>query len=772
MHLLHLFLLGIFLYGIGHDCQSIDDVDIFIQENEDFVQKIGFEAGKIYKNRFEAVKNCECTYHTCTYERVFETCNVNLEPPYLCNSGCSRRVNNTMSVVNNPGNELDASKKLSICTFRTMDRFFLDFEKAAFPLAFIATIDGVFRFSPALPRDHPNEGNTPLETCRDFDPRWRPWYIAASTGTKNIVFVVDRSASMADEGGWKWRATMKAISRAIEVLDITDYLNVVTFSDGASVLLKKGLVPATPENKETILELLSKETPNGDTNLVAAYQSAFDLFYKDCSSVSGCSGCENIILFLTDAEDTRTIKGKLKPSTMLAEVRKLQKDFELTENAKRASIFTFTFGKEADDSIAKQIACHNQGTWSLIEREDDASVIVRDYYLFLAARLASENPRTVWSRIFDSDNGLGKITVVASPIYTPEEVGTARTLIAVVAKDVFVALGNKEKDFYAKIEKRRKDVGCAVASNDPCQLQLLRAQSEHASTCIDRFPVKSPKSNKTSDLQCFKHGQRFYKRSSRLVDQETAQNECVTDGGELVVVKDKEELQFVAALSSEDGSWVGARRTSDDDITWNDGSPVKKEFWANGGIGGYSGIHDCMVVDPRGPDQNLMKVKCNAMFSFICKYTSEPECKRVVKSTENEGYSVFPSPSFCSQGSNRMNEDILLEATNLDSNEVLCSLGEPLEDTEIMCCKEGYNSRAETCVNAELNSTEATVNDVKIALICLVVVLSVLLVLVIAIARWNPKAFQCCKKPIIYIPPLPSQSNPHPSGERSSSLEA
>ena len=37
-------------------------------------------------------------------------------------------------------------------------------------------------------------------TCQPYDPRQRPWYVAAATGARKLVLVLDVSASMSNAG--------------------------------------------------------------------------------------------------------------------------------------------------------------------------------------------------------------------------------------------------------------------------------------------------------------------------------------------------------------------------------------------------------------------------------------------------------------------------------------------------------------------------------------------------------------------------------------------
>ena len=51
----------------------------------------------------------------------------------------------------------------------------------------------VFRIFPGSPGNCPNGVN-------NYDPRVRPWYVAASSGPKDVILVLDVSGSMRDYG--------------------------------------------------------------------------------------------------------------------------------------------------------------------------------------------------------------------------------------------------------------------------------------------------------------------------------------------------------------------------------------------------------------------------------------------------------------------------------------------------------------------------------------------------------------------------------------------
>jgi len=83
--------------------------------------------------------------------------------------------------------------KESICTFAGLKEDFVQLYPKVFAWNYIGTTDGIARLGPTQVRDHSDSNEPQLGDCRLFDPRVRPWFIAASTGPKDVVFVIDRS---------------------------------------------------------------------------------------------------------------------------------------------------------------------------------------------------------------------------------------------------------------------------------------------------------------------------------------------------------------------------------------------------------------------------------------------------------------------------------------------------------------------------------------------------------------------------------------------------
>jgi len=70
-------------------------------------------------------------------------------------------------------------------------------------------------------------------TCPDFDPRFRSWYVSASSGPKNVILIIDVSGSMDDNG--RMALAKDAAITVLNTLTFADWVGIVQFSSDSSV---------------------------------------------------------------------------------------------------------------------------------------------------------------------------------------------------------------------------------------------------------------------------------------------------------------------------------------------------------------------------------------------------------------------------------------------------------------------------------------------------------------------------------------------------------
>jgi hypothetical protein len=118
-------------------------------------------------------------------------------------------------------------------------------------------------------------------------------FFSIETEARNIVYVIDRSASMGLDG--KFDAARRELLASLERLPDTAHFQVIAYNRGAEPLHlsgKAGLVPATPNNKRQAAGLLETLYPEGGTEHVRALRQALALQ-------------PDVIYFFTDADDLK-----------------------------------------------------------------------------------------------------------------------------------------------------------------------------------------------------------------------------------------------------------------------------------------------------------------------------------------------------------------------------------------------------------------------------------------------------------------------------------
>lgn len=129
-----------------------------------------------------------------------------------------------------PGSRDDPAVLEDICFSKSLDTFFSEKREADKPYwaqygienpeMHVGMSSGAFRFYPARHN----------ETCNTYDPRIRPWYVAGSSGPKNVVLILDTSGSME---GIRLYFLKQAAIRIIDTLTIGDRIVLIPFSTKA-----------------------------------------------------------------------------------------------------------------------------------------------------------------------------------------------------------------------------------------------------------------------------------------------------------------------------------------------------------------------------------------------------------------------------------------------------------------------------------------------------------------------------------------------------------
>ncbi|KAL7475860.1 hypothetical protein ACHAW6_001759 [Cyclotella cf. meneghiniana] len=270
--------------------------------------------------------------------------------------------------------------------------------------------------------------------CGDYDPRQRPWFVAASSGPKDVVLVLDVSASMIN--GRRMELAKDAASTIVETLSVADRFAVITFTyDASQIAGERGLIRATDENKEKMKEHINTFTVDrgGQTNFYDAFATAFDTIDLTIWNEL-TSGCNVAILFVTDAEITAGPDEDQVISLVNKRIQNLETNFNQT-----TTIFTYSLGQEADYKVTKHLACKTNGIWTPVDDfADDSITAMSSYYKLFASGLGQGGNENwvAWIELYWFVLG-GKI---GTPAAAPADVRsvTPPLLLGVPAVDMYV----------------------------------------------------------------------------------------------------------------------------------------------------------------------------------------------------------------------------------------------------------------------------------------------------------------------------------------------
>lgn len=459
------------------------------------------------------------------------------------------------------GNPVDLSVQETVCTTLQADEYmreqtvqnkeFWDDYSVSPPWYHYGADDGVFRIYPGNPKKCPS----------DYDPRLRPWYVAASSGPKDVVLLLDTSGSMRDYG--RMDIMKLAVTRVINTLSVSDYVAVVPFNTDADVLIQPpNLIRATDENKELLIQEVSKLSPSGRTDFYKGFEKSFEILERS-SNEELTANCHKAILFLTDGE----MNSDYYTADDLFDLVDAKINGYTINNQNRPVIFSYSFGGSADETIPKELACAHDGIWAQIEDDGDLAESMGGFYKYFAYGLGDEvnEDFVAWVSPYEFATGVGLGTTASAPVY--DRSVDPPVLAGVVGLDLSFAameraLGPENTDTQkAVIEKmaERSKAKCPSLELNTCQLQSLRywtGEMRSKGLCnntgedaCELNPIMSPTCDNISRLNLYNNrlneGRSYTERlccnvgegrnAGELTYEEIKDQVCAANGGTLPI---------------------------------------------------------------------------------------------------------------------------------------------------------------------------------------------------------------------------------------------
>lgn len=175
---------------------------------------------------------------------------------------------------------------------------------------------------------------------------------------KDIVFVLDTSGSMADEG--KMEKARAALLFGIKNLRDADRFNVINFA-GEEHLMEANLISADSSGKKRGEEFVKKLTPTGGTNINDALNASLKQFDS--------SDRPKLLVFMTDGLPT---VGETNVEKIIQNAKNVKVD--------NLRLFTFGVGYDVNTQLLDKIAAENSGTAEYVEPKEDLEVKVSNFF--------------------------------------------------------------------------------------------------------------------------------------------------------------------------------------------------------------------------------------------------------------------------------------------------------------------------------------------------------------------------------------------------------
>jgi Ca-activated chloride channel family protein len=177
---------------------------------------------------------------------------------------------------------------------------------------------------------------------------------------KDVVFVVDTSGSMAEEG--KMEKARAALLYGVRILRSQDRFNVVSFA-GEEHLMESGLIAADEKGRQRGEAFIKALKPVGGTNINQSLLASMSQFSENDRSRP------KILVFMTDGLPT---VGTTNVTQIVDNVRKASKP--------GVRLFTFGVGYDVNTALLDKLASENGGTADYVEPKEDLEVKVSSFF--------------------------------------------------------------------------------------------------------------------------------------------------------------------------------------------------------------------------------------------------------------------------------------------------------------------------------------------------------------------------------------------------------
>jgi Ca-activated chloride channel family protein len=184
---------------------------------------------------------------------------------------------------------------------------------------------------------------------------------------KNVVFVLDRSGSMA---GKKVEQSKKALEFVLTNLNDNDRFNIVTYDDRVESY-KRELQQYNKENFKEAVSYVNSISAGGGTNIDGALTRSMEILKDDSRP--------NYVIFLTDGLPTA---GNTSEATIADNCKKF--------NSVKARVFAFGVGNDVNARLLDRLSTLNGGASEYVKPHEDIETQVASLYSNISSPVMSD----------------------------------------------------------------------------------------------------------------------------------------------------------------------------------------------------------------------------------------------------------------------------------------------------------------------------------------------------------------------------------------------
>lgn len=185
---------------------------------------------------------------------------------------------------------------------------------------------------------------------------------------KDIVFVLDTSGSMADEG--KMEKARSALLFGVRNLRDTDNFNVIGFA-GEERLMEARMIPANAQGRKRGEEFVQSLKATGGTNINDSLIAALKQFRE--------SDRPKLLIFMTDGLPT---VGTTDVNQIISNVKQ--------SRLEGIRIFTFGVGYDVNTRLLDAVAAENGGVAEYVEPKEDLEIKVSNFFAKINAPVLTD----------------------------------------------------------------------------------------------------------------------------------------------------------------------------------------------------------------------------------------------------------------------------------------------------------------------------------------------------------------------------------------------